>query len=295
MRLKRTSLYVSGSSPVNMIQAQFYNEDCIVYDLEDSVSPADKDTARLLVYNAVRFHRPENKYVLIRVNGSTTVYMEEDLKAAVRARPDAIRLPKMESGDEVKRISEKVAAIERMAGIEEGSTDFWCNIESFPGVLRASEIAASDPRVKALALGAEDLTASLRARRTKGGLEIFYARNAVLLACRSAGIDALDAVFSDINDLEGLKADTELARNMGFDGKTVVHPRQIDVVNAAFTPNAKELRYASRVLAAVEEGKRLHKGAVSLNGEMIDKPMELRAYTIIEQARAAGLDVDTEG
>ena len=295
MRLKRTSLYVSGSSPVNMIQAQFYNEDCIVYDMEDSVSPADKDTARLLVYNAVRYHRPENKYVLIRVNGSTTVYMEEDLKAAVRARPDAIRLPKVESGDEVKRISEKIASIERMAGIEEGSTDLWCNIESFPGVLRASEIASSDPRVKALALGAEDLTASLRARRTKAGLEIFYARNAVLLACRSAGIDALDAVFSDINDLEGLKADTELARNMGFDGKTVVHPRQIDVVNAAFTPNAKELRYASRVLAAVEEGKRLHKGAVSLNGEMIDKPMELRAYTIIEQAKAAGLDVDTEG
>ena len=142
-----------------------------------------------------------------------------------------------------------------------------------------------------MALGAEDFTASMKSQRTKAGLEIFYARNAVLMACRQAGVEAVDAVFSDINDEEGLREDTKLTRNLGFDGKTVVHPRQIDVVNSFFTPSAKEIRYAKRVLEAVEEGKRLHKGAVTLDGSMIDKPMELRAYATLEQAKAAGIPV----
>jgi citrate lyase subunit beta/citryl-CoA lyase len=160
------------------------------------------------------------------------------------------------------------------------------------GVLNAQEIAKADPRVVALSVAAEDLTASLKAQRTKAGLEVFYARNAVLLACRAAGIDALDIVFSDINDEEGLRADTALAKNLGFDGKTVVHPRQIDVVNGYFTPSMKEIKYALRVLNAVEEGKKAGKGAVTLDGGMIDKPMELRALTTLAQAKAAGINVE---
>ena len=289
--LKRTSLYVSGTSPVNMIQAGFYNEDCMVFDMEDSVPLAEKDAARLLIYHMIREHRPAGKYIIIRVNGIYSEYIDEDLEAAVRAKPDAIRIPKVEYANEVKMIDEKITAIEKEAGIEEGSIELWCNIESYLGVLNAYEIASASPRVVALALGAEDFTASMKAQRTKGGQEIFYARNAVLMACRKAGVEAVDAVFSDINDLEGLKADTTLTKNLGFDGKTVVHPRQIDVVNAFFTPSAKEIKYAQRVLEAVEEGKRLKKGAVTLDGGMIDKPMELRAYTTLAQARAAGINV----
>lgn len=289
--LKRTSLYVSGTSPVNMIQAGFYNEDCMVFDMEDSVPLAEKDAARLLIYHMIRDHRPAGKYIIIRVNGIYSEYIDEDLEAAVRAKPDAIRIPKVEYANEVKMIDEKITAIEKEAGIEEGSIELWCNIESYLGVLNAYEIASASPRVVALALGAEDFTASMKAQRTKGGQEIFYARNAVLMACRKAGVEAVDAVFSDINDLEGLKADTTLTKNLGFDGKTVVHPRQIDVVNSFFTPSAKEIKYAQRVLEAVEEGKRLKKGAVTLDGGMIDKPMELRAYTTLAQARAAGINV----
>jgi citrate lyase subunit beta/citryl-CoA lyase len=162
------------------------------------------------------------------------------------------------------------------------------------GVLNAESIAKSDERVEALALGAEDFTASMKASRTKAGWEIFYARNAVLMACRSAGVEALDAVFSDINDMEGLKEDTRLTRNLGFDGKTVVHPRQIDIVNSFFTPSQKEINYAMRVLAVVEEGKKLNKGAITLDGSMIDKPMELRALTTLEQAKAAGIKIGGE-
>ena len=121
---------------------------------------------------------------------------------------------------------------------------------------------------------------------------MFYARNAVLLACRAAGVDALDVVFSDINDEEGLREDTALAKNLGFDGKSVIHPRQIDVVNGFFTPSQKEINYALRVLDAVEKGKKAGKGAVTLDGSMIDKPIELRARTTLAQARAAGIKLD---
>lgn len=289
--LKRTSLYASGASPVNLLQARFYNEDCLVYDLEDSVPLAEKDAARHLVYNLIKYQRPAGKYVIVRVNGIYSEYIDEDLEAAVRCRPDAIRIPKVEYAKEVKRIDERISEIEEAAGIEHGSIELWCNIESYLGVLNAQEIATASERVVALALGAEDFTASMRSTRTKAGAEIFYARNAVLMACRFAGVEAVDAVFSDINDIEGLKNDVALTKNLGFDGKTVVHPRQIDVVNAAFTPSAKEIRYAKRVLEAVEEGKREHKGAVTLDGGMIDKPMELRARTTLAQAKAAGIEM----
>lgn len=290
-KLKRTSLYASGANPVNMIQAAFYNEDCLVYDLEDSVPASEKDAARLLVYNTVRYHRPANKYVLIRINGIYSPYIDEDLEAAVRARPDAIRIPKVEYKEEAVRICQRISEIEAEAGMEVGSTEVWCNIESYLGLINAYEIATADPRIVALALGAEDFTASMKSQRTKAGLEIFYARNALLTACRHAGVEAIDAVFSDINDLEGLKEDTTLTRNLGFDGKTCVHPRQIDVVNSFFTPSKKEIRYAKRVLEAVEEGKLQKKGAVTLDGSMIDKPMELRALTTLAQAEAAGIKI----
>lgn len=290
-KLKRTSLYASGATPINMIQAAFYNEDCIVYDMEDSVPLAEKDSARLLIYNTVRYHRPANKYVMIRVNGLYSEFIEEDLEAAVRARPDAIRIPKVEYKEEAVRICQRITEIEKEAGLEPGKIEVWCNIESYLGMINAYEIATADPRIVALALGAEDFTASMKSTRTKAGLEIFYARNAILTACRQAGIEAIDAVFSDINDPEGLKEDTTLTRNLGFDGKTCVHPRQIDIVNSFFTPSAKEIKYALRVLEAVEEGKRQKKGAVTLDGSMIDKPMELRARTTLAQAEAAGIAI----
>ena len=292
IRLKRTGLYASGSTPVNMIQAIFYNEDMLIYDLEDSVPASEKDAARLLVYRMLKEHRPEGKYICIRVNGIYSEELEQDLQAAVRANPDCIRIPKVEYAREVQAISRRIAEIEEAVGLEVGKIELICNIESYMGVLNAQEIAKADPRVVALSVAAEDLTASLKAQRTKAGLEVFYARNAVLLACRAAGVDALDIVFSDINDEEGLRSDTALAKNLGFDGKTVVHPRQIDVVNSYFTPSMKEIKYALRVLKAVEDGKQAGKGAVTPDGGMIDKPMELRAMTTLAQAKAAGINVE---
>ena len=288
-RLKRTSLYAGGSSAGKVLEARFYNQDCIVYDLEDSVSTMEKDAARFLIYHTVRYHRPPDKYVLIRVNGLYSEYIDEDLEAAVRARPDAIRLPKVEHAEEVRRIDAQITRIEKTAGIEPGSIELWCNIESVLGAVNAQEIATASPRVVALALGAEDYTASMGSLRSKAGHEIFYARMQVLQACRLAGISAQDAVFSDFNDLEGLQEDLKMTRGLGFDGKTVIHPRQIDMVNAAFTPTKKEIRNAQRVIAALEEGARNHTGVVVVDGSMVDKPMEIRARTVLAQAEAAGI------
>lgn len=288
-KLMRTSLYAGGTSPAKMIQAGFYNEDCIVYDLEDSVFGEEKDSARFLVYNAVKYQRPKGKYVLIRVNGIYSQHLEEDLNAAVRARPDAIRIPKVEYASEVKRIDEAITAIEKAASLPVGGIQLWCNIESYLGVLNAREIAQASPRVAAMALGAEDFTASMGAQRTKAGWEIFYARNAILMACREAGISAQDAVFSDLNDEEGLRQDLEMTRALGFDGKTCVHPRQIDTVNGCFTPSEKEIRNAARVIAALEQAAREHTGVCVLDGSMVDKPMELRARATLAKAEAAGI------
>lgn len=290
--LKRTSLYAPGTNPSFMATVPFFNEDCIVYDLEDAVAISEKDAARFMVYNTVRYHRPKDKYVLIRVNGLDSEFLDDDLECAVRARPDAIRLPKVEFPEQVKKVDERITEIEKDAGIEVGKTKLWCNCESYWGALNCQAICEASPRVEAMAIGAEDYTASMRATRTKEGKEIEYVRNMVLMGCRAAGVEALDVVYSDINDTEGLIRDTQYAKGLGFDGKTVVNPRQIDTVNSIFAPSAKEIKYAKRVMAAIEDGRRRGVGAVTLDGSMIDKPMERRAETTLAQAKAAGIKID---
>lgn len=293
-RLFRTSIYTGGTSPIKMIQAGFYNEDCIVYDLEDSVPEGEKDAARLLIYHLIKYQRPEDKYVIVRVNGIYSREIQEDLEAMVRAQPDALRIPKVEYAREVEAIDGKITEIEKKAGLALGKIKLWCNIESYTGVLNAREIASASPRMEAMALGAEDFTASMMAKRSKEGWEIFYARNAVLMACREAGISAQDAVFSDVRDQEGLKRDLEMTKNLGFDGKTCIHPNQIDLVNACFTPGMKEIRNAERVLEALKEAEENHSGVCLLDGSMIDKPMELRARMVLAKARAAGIETGGE-
>jgi len=289
--LMRTSLYVGGTSPARMIQSGFYHADCLVYDLEDAVSTGEKDAARFLVYNAIKYQRPKDKYILIRINGIYSSELDEDLEAAVRAQPDAIRIPKVEYAEEVARIDEKITVIEKEAGLPVGGIQIWCNIESYQGALNARDIAKASPRVVAMALGAEDFTASMAAQRTKSGWEIFYARNLVLMACREAGISAQDAVFSDIKDMDGLQRDLEMTRALGFDGKTCVHPSQIDAVNACFTPTEKEILNAQRVLDALRQAGMNHTGVCTVDGGMVDKPMEIRARTILAKAKAAGIEV----
>ena len=287
-------MYTGGTSPAKMIQARFYSEDCLVYDLEDAVSEGEKDVARFLVYNTLKYQRPADKYVAVRVNGIYSGHFDEDLEAMVRAQPDAIRIPKVESAEEIQLVDEKITAIEKKAGLPVGEIQIWCLIESFLGVLHAREIALASPRVTCMGIGAEDLAVSLGARRSKDGWEIFYARNAVVMACREAGIMAHDCAYVDIDDLEGLQKDIDLSRTLGFDGKSCVHPKQLDIVNACFTPSQKEIRHALRVLDALKEAEEKKTGVCMLDGSMVDKPMEYRARNTLEKAKAAGIDIGGE-
>lgn len=269
-KLMRTSMYAGGTSPVKMIQAGFYNEDCLVYDLEDSVSAGEKDAARFLVYNAVKYQRPKDKYILIRVNGIYSKELDEDLEAAMRAQPDAIRIPKVEYAEEVQRIDAKMTAIEEKAGLPIGGVKLWCNIESYLGVIHAQRLP---PRVRASRQwrSARRILPPACPRSAQARLgDLLRAPTRSLWPGRAAGISAQDAVFSDINDAEGLQKDLEMTRTLGFDGKTCVHPRQIDTVNACFTPSAKEIRNAQRVLEALEEAARNHTGVCVLDGGMVE-------------------------
>ena len=287
-RLMRSSLYVGGTSPARMIQAGFLEADCLVYDLEDSVPAGEKDAARFLVCSAITYQRPADKTVIVRVNGLYSKELEEDLKAVVRARPDAIRIPKTETEEEVRRIDGQITELEEKEGIPVGSIRLWCNIESWKGLLNAREIACASPRIEALALGAEDFTASIGAKRTREGTEILYARSMMVLACREAGISAQDAVFSDIRDPEGFAKDLETARTLGFDGKTCIHPSQVRPVNACFTPSPREIQQAKRVIDALKKAEKDHTGVCLLDGSMVDRPMALRARMILDRAAAAG-------
>lgn len=282
-------MYVSGSKPGSISQAHFYGSDCIIYDLEDSVLITEKDAARFLIFNTLKKKRPEKIEIIVRVNAMDTPFGEQDLEAIVRAKPDVIRFPKIETPEDVKIADDYISKVEAEAGIEVGSTRIIAGMETHTGVLNAREIAVSSQRIVAISIGGEDFTASMKTTRSVEGLEMFYARNAILLAARAAGVQAIDTIFSDINNEEGLVEDTKLIKRLGFDGKYLIHPRQVEPVNNVFTPNEKEIQNAVRILNALKEANKRNLGVVALDGKMIDAPVVERAKRVIALAKASGV------
>jgi citrate lyase subunit beta/citryl-CoA lyase len=287
--LRRSLLYVSGSKPGSISQAPFYGPDCIIYDLEDSVPITEKDAARFLIFNTLGKKRPDNIEIIVRVNAMDTPFGREDLEAIVRAKPDIIRFPKIETPEDVRIADEYISIVEEEAGLEVGSTKIIAGMETHTGVLNARQIALASKRIVAISIGGEDFTASMKTTRSVEGLEMFYARNAILLAARAAGVQAIDTVFSDINNTEGLIEDTKLIKRLGFDGKYLIHPRQVEPVNNVFTPNEKEIQNAIRILYALEEANKKNLGVVALDGKMIDAPVVERAKRVIAMAKASGV------
>ncbi len=287
-RLRRSVLYASASNPANMALAPLYHADCLVYDLEDSVSVAEKDAARFLVFNALQRPRISESEIAVRVNGLDTPFGLQDLEAIVRAKPDLIRLPKCESPEILRSFCNEISRIEREAGIEEGSTGVMAIIETAFGLLNARETALASKRLVSLSLGGEDFTASMKTTRTVKGAELYFARNAIALAARSAGIQAIDTVFTDINDEAGLSEDTLSIKNIGYDGKVAIHPRQVDCINELFTPTDKEINLAVRIFEAIREANARNSGVIALNGKMIDAPVVARARRTIMIAKTTG-------
>jgi citrate lyase subunit beta/citryl-CoA lyase len=293
-QLRRTRLFVPGNNAGMDRDAGIYKSDCIMFDLEDSVSINEKDSARFLVFQALTGLSYAGKELVVRINDPHSQTGKDDLEAIVRTRKAVIRLPKTETADDVTFCASLIESIEKQIGAEIGSTRMMAAIESAAGVLNAREITLASKRLVGIAIGAEDYVTDLKTTRSAEGIELLFGRSMVLLAARAAGIDAIDTVYSDVNNEEGLRKETVLIKQLGFDGKSIINPRQIKIVHEVFTPTEKEIKNALAVLEAILEAERKGSGVISLNGKMIDKPVVTRAENILSLARAAGV-IPAEG
>lgn len=282
-------MFVPGNNPGLMADAHIYGPDALMFDLEDSVKLSEKDSARFLVYQALKTIDYGDIEKVVRVNPLNTPYGKADIEAMVFAGADIIRLPKSETAQDVIEVDEWITECEKKAGLEQGSVGMMAAIESGLGILNVLSIAQASPRLIGIAIGAEDFVTDLKTTRSPGGSELFTARSMLVFAARAAGIAVLDTVFADVNDDEGFRREVETIKQLGFDGKSVINPRQIAPVVEIFTPTAKEIEHAERVVEAIKEAEEKGLGVISLNGKMIDKPVVDRAQRVLKMAIAAGV------
>ncbi len=281
-------MFIPGNNPSMMQDAYIYHPDSIMLDLEDSVTVAEKDAARLLVYQALKTVDYGTIERVVRINPLSTPYGKKDIEAVVKGGVDVIRMPKTETADEVREVEAEIEKVEKELGCE-GRTLIMAAIESALGIVNAYNIATASKRMMGIALGAEDYSANLKTQRTKEGTELQLARETIVVAARAAGIDALDTVFSNLNDMDAFRAEVELIKRMGFDGKSIINPRQIEIVNEVFAPKEKDIEKARIILAAMKEAAERGSGVVAVNGKMVDRPVVIRAQRTIDLAIASGI------
>ena len=287
--MRRSMLFLPGNNPNMLINGNCLGSDAIIFDLEDAVSPAEKDAARILVRNTMRYMDFRGCETIVRINSIDTPYWQQDLDTVLPCKPNLILLPKTGSAADVLAADAYMTQLEETLGMEPNTIGLMPLIETAMGVENAFMIASATKRVKALFLGAEDLTADLQCKRTKEGREIEYARTRLVVAARAAGVDVYDTPFTDVNDDEGIWVDANLAKSLGFTGKASISPRHVEVINSVFSPTEKEIDYAYEVLDAIELAKQQGKGAIALHGKMIDAPIVARAQRTIDMAKALGM------
>lgn len=288
--LYRTMLFVPGNNPKKIVGAEVYGADCIIYDLEDSVSVFEKDSARILVKYALRYNRPECR-IGIRINQSDTPYYKEDVECMVPLKPDFLRLPKAECAEDIINLDRLITKTEKEFDIPEGSVKIVASIENALGVMNSYKIASASKRMLAIGLGAEDFRTDMGMQRSESAEEILFVRNLIALHAHAANIKAMDYVYSNFKNEEGFRADTLLGKKLGYTGKSVVHPSQVSIVHEIYTPSEEEIDNAKAIFAAYEEALKCGSGVTSLNGKMIDKPMVTRAMAVLSSAKAAGMEV----
>lgn len=281
-------MFVPGNNPAMMQDAFIYGPDSIMLDLEDSVTMAEKDTARLLVHNALKSIDYGDTEMVVRINPLSTPYGKKDIEAVVKAGVHVIRMPKTETAEEVREVEREIERVEEKLGCL-GRTRIMAAIESTLGVVNAYSIAVASGRMMGIALGAEDYCANLKAQRTPEGSELLLARQTIVVAARAAGIDALDTVYSNLNDMETFRKEVELIKQLGFDGKSIINPRQIEVVNEVFAPKPKEIEKALTIIAAIKEAEKRGSGVIAVNGKMVDRPVVIRAERTVNLAIASGI------
>lgn len=286
-RIRRAMMFAPGNNPAMLQNAGIYGADSVMFDLEDAVAISEKDSARNLVRNAIKYLKYPCE-VGVRINHIETPWGYDDLECVLEAKPDFIRLPKSETAEDIKEIDDIITRAEKKYHFEPGSILMMAAIESPKGLRNAYDMACASDRILGIAIGGEDFATSLKTTKTREGRESFAAKSMLVFAAREAGVMVIDSVFSDINDYEGFLAEATLAKELGFDGKSCVNPRQIDMIYQVFTPSQKEIDYAHRVLAAYQEALEKKSGVISLNGKMIDAPMITRAERVLAYASAVG-------
>ena len=286
-RLRRSRLYLPGDQPKLHLNAGLHRPDAVILDLEDSVHPDQKDAARLVVRNALRcvdFGQAER---MVRINPLPLGL--DDLAAVVPERPDLILIPKAETADQVVEVDARVREILDVP--PDGAAPLWIMpiLETALGIENAFAIAAASPAVAAVTIGLEDYTADLGVPKTLEGVESLYARGRLVNAAAAAGVQAIDSVFGDVGDEDGLRTWAMRSRELGFEGMGCIHPRQIRPIHEAFAPSAGEIEKALRIVAAFEDAEARGLGVVSLGTRMVDPPVVLRAQRLVDIARRAGL------
>ena len=286
IKLRRSMLFVPGSNAAMISNTFIYKPDSIMFDLEDAVALKEKDSARILVAHALQHPLYQEIETVVRVNPLDSEFGLADLNAVVRAGVDVVRMPKTETAQDVIDMDREITEVEKACGREVGSTKMLAAIESPLGITQANQIATASKRLIGIALGAEDYVRNLKTERSPEGIELLFARCSILQAARAAGIQAFDTVYSNANNEEGFLAEAALIKQLGFDGKSLINPRQIELLHNLFAPTQKDVDQARRIIDAAEEAERNGLGVVSLNGKMIDAPIIDRAKLVLERAKS---------
>jgi citrate lyase beta subunit len=287
MRARRALLYVPGDDMHKIQKATTLGVDCICLDLEDGVAYNRKSTARTTIAEALETldFAPAEK--LVRINPVGSGLESADLNAVLPGRPDGIVMPKVRNAEQVHWVCDQLTDFEKQMNWSLGAIGLILLIETAHGVLNLTEIAGAESRLQALIFGSEDLAGEIGAQRTSAGWEIFHARSLVLLHAAAHAIQAIDMVFIDFHDLDGLKAEALQGARLGFNGKQIIHPNQVEIVQAAFTPTNEAVEQARQLIAAYEEHQSAGRGAFALDGKMIDAPLIKSARNVLARARAA--------
>jgi citrate lyase subunit beta/citryl-CoA lyase len=286
-KYRKTMLFVPGNTSALFKDIISYDMDTVMFDLEDSVSIEEKDAARELTKNMINFfdYNQYNIEVCVRINHFDTPFYKEDLTEIVGfSKTNIIRLPKVENKEDVLKVIKDISDIEQKIG-KKTKINIFCALESAKGILNAFEIATSSPRVVGIALGGIDYILDLNTSKTQTGHELLFARQMIVHAARAAKIDAIDCIFDNTKNLEYLEKEAQFAKELGFNGKSAIHPNQLPIINKVFTPNEKEIKEALNILNTYKtNNKNNNKGVFSIDGKMIDKPVLQNAENILSRA-----------
>lgn len=288
-RLRRTMIFLSAQKPGLIKDPLIYGADSLMLDLEDAVAENQKDAARFSLYHALKTVDYGDTEVIVRINGLDTPHWREDVRVCVAAGADGVRIAKCESAGDVIAVEKVVEAAEEEFHKEKGRTLLMAALESPKGILNAQEIAAASERMFGIAISGGDLRRTMQVSPVRGGIELNTARGLVVLAARAAGVQCFDTVFTDLNDEEGFRAEVLLDKQMGFDGKSLVNPRQIAAVHEIYAPSEKEITAAEKIVRAVRENAAKGVGVFTVDGKMIDIAFLPGAERTIALAKACGM------